>query len=161
MAIPEFIVRLREKIGNAPLWLSSTTAVVVRPGPAGDEVLLVQRADTHEWTPVNGIIDPGEHPHIAALREVAEEASVVAEVENLVWITVTDLVVYDNGDETRYLDHVFRCRYLSGEPFPADGEALQAVFFPLDELPPMPSHQAARVRVALQNPPRTLLGDLA
>ncbi len=70
MATPDFIVDLRAKIGHDALWLPGVTAVVVRPtigsthgvgseGGAVDEVLLVRRADTGEWTPVTGIIDPG------------------------------------------------------------------------------------------------------
>lgn len=160
MPTPEFILRLRDKVGNEPLWLSGATAVVVRPGADGDEVLLVQRADDSSWTPVSGIVDPGEHPHAAALREIAEEAAVIAEVERLVWLNVTELITYDNGDQTRYIDHVFRCRYVSGEPFPADGEALQAAFFPVHALPPMTPRQLACVRVALENRPETRLGDL-
>jgi len=68
MPTPDFVLALREKIGTASLWLSGVTAVVVR----GDEVLLVRRADTGAWTPVTGIIDPGEEPAVAAVREVEE-----------------------------------------------------------------------------------------
>ena len=62
MATPDFVLSLREKIGNDPLWLSGITAVVLR----GDEVLLVRRADNGAWTPVTGIIDPGEPERIRA-----------------------------------------------------------------------------------------------
>lgn len=158
MATPEFILSLRERVGTAPLWLSGSTAVVVRTTGAGEEVLLVRRADDGAWTPVSGIIDPGEQPHVAALREVAEEAAVLAEVDQLVWLTVTDLVTYANGDQTQYIDHVFRCRWVSGDPYPADGEATEAAFFPVDSLPPMAPVQAERVAVALANPDRTRLG---
>lgn len=161
MSIPEFILRLREKVGTEPLWLSGSTAVVLRTGKAGPEVLLVQRADTAEWAPVSGIVDPGEHPHLAAVREVAEETCVVAEVERLVWLAVTETITYANGDQTQYIDHVFRCRYVSGDPRPGDGEALQAAFFPVDALPPMTARQAACVRVAVDNQPEARLGDLA
>ena len=54
MPIPPFITDLRASIGNAPLWLSGVTAVVTR----GSDLLLVQRADTLQWTPVTGIVDP-------------------------------------------------------------------------------------------------------
>ncbi|PFG18030.1 ADP-ribose pyrophosphatase YjhB (NUDIX family) [Propionicimonas paludicola] len=158
MATPEFILTLREQIGTARLWLSGATAVVIRPTPSGEEVLLVCRTDNGQWTPVSGIIDPGEQPHLAALREVVEEAGVVAEVENLVWLTVTDVVTYANGDQTQYIDHVFRCRWVSGEPFPADGEATEAAFFAADALPPMTEDHARRVELALADPPRTVLG---
>lgn len=56
MPIPEFIVRLRHKIGHDPLWLPGTTAVVLD----GDRVLLVRRSDNGAWGPVTGVVDPGE-----------------------------------------------------------------------------------------------------
>jgi 8-oxo-dGTP pyrophosphatase MutT (NUDIX family) len=57
MATPDFVLSLREAVGTAPLWLSGVTAVVTR----GDDVLMVRRSDTGAWTPVTGIVDPGEH----------------------------------------------------------------------------------------------------
>lgn len=155
MPTPDFILRLREKIGNDELWLSGVTAVVLRgdgvgaAGEDGREVLLVKRSDTGQWTPVTGIIDPGEQPAVAAEREVLEEADIVAVAERLVWVNALDrVVVYDNGDRSRYLDIVFRCRYVSGEPSPADGENTDARWFPLTGLPPMSEHQRERVIVA-------------
>lgn len=143
-----------------PLWLSGSVAVVVRETACGDEVLLVQRADTREWAPVAGVIDPGEQPHEAAIREVKEEASVTATVDRLVWLTVTDMVTYENGDQTQYIDHVFRCTWVSGEPTPGDGEALQARFFPLTALPTLSEREATRLRVGLENRPEAYLGPL-
>lgn len=149
MPIPDFIVRLREKIGTDELWLSGVTAVVLRGEGAAREVLLVKRADTGEWTPVTGIIDPGEQPAVAAEREVLEEAGVVAVAERLAWVNATDrLVVYENGDQARYLDIVFRCRYVSGDPHPADGENTDARWCRLDALPAMSGTHAERIRVA-------------
>jgi 8-oxo-dGTP pyrophosphatase MutT (NUDIX family) len=144
-----------------PLWLSGSTAVVVRPGGTDDEVLLVKRSDNGQWSPVAGIIDPGEQPHAAAVREVEEEAGVVATVDRLVWLTVTDMVTYENGDQTQYIDHIFRCSWVSGEPYPHDGEATEARFFPADALPEMDDYSAQRVRVGLANEPEARLGDLA
>lgn len=147
MATPDFIIALREKIGTAPLWLSGITAVVLR----GEEILLVKRADTGEWTPVTGIIDPGEEPANAALREVEEEADVAAVVERLAWVRVTDPVVYPNGDRSQYLDLVFRLSWTSGEPNPADGENTEARWFPLDALPPLSDDMRTRIAVALED----------
>ncbi len=161
MPIPDFVADLRRAVGHAPLWLSGTTAVVVRAGVRGDEVLLIKRADDGAWSSVCGIVDPGEEPGEAAVREAAEEAGVRIEVERLVWMAVTDLVTYDNGDQTQYIDHTFRCRWLAGEPYPADGEASDAAWFPVDGLPPMPRMHGERVRVALENRPECRLGRLA
>lgn len=146
MATPDFVLDLRKKIGHDPLWIPAVTAVVLR----GSDVLLVRRSDTGAWTPVTGIVDPGEEPAVAAARETIEEADIVAHVESLAWVKAVDTVRYDNGDESRYLDLVFRCRYVSGEPFPADGENTAAAWFPLDALPEMSDDMRSRIRVAVE-----------
>ena len=61
-------------------------------------MLLVQRTDNGWWTPVTGIVDPGEQPADAAVREVLEEAGVVAVAEHLAWINVLPPMEYENGD---------------------------------------------------------------
>lgn len=149
MGIPDFVLALREHMGTAPLWLSGVTAVVCR----GDEVLLARRADTGAWTPVTGIIDPGEEPADAAVREVAEEAAVVVVPERLVMVSVTPRVTYSNGDVSQYLDVAFRMRWLSGDPHPADGENTDVRWFQRDELPSLSPDMADRVEAALANHP--------
>lgn len=121
MAIPDFIVELRDKVGTSPLWLSAVIAAVVRD----DEVLMVRRADDGRWEPVAGIIEPGEHPADTAEREILEEAGVVAEVERIVGVDVSDSSAYPNGDQVQFLEIVLRCKWISGEPYPADGEAAE------------------------------------
>ena len=115
-------------------------------GAAGQEVLLVRRADNGWWTPVTGVIDPGEEP--ADAGEVLEEADVVADAERLSWVHVLPPMTYENGDRAQYLDLVFRCRWVSGSPYPADGENTEARWFPLDALPDLPGTHEERIRVA-------------
>lgn len=164
MATPDFIVSLREKIGTEMLWLSGVTAVVLRDAastgadgstaapdaPTSREILLVRRADTGAWTPVTGIIDPGEHPAVAGAREVLEEANIVAVPQSLLRVGVTPEITYDNGDRSQYLDLTFRFDYVSGEPHPADGENLEAVWFPVTAMPPMSEDMTVRVAAALR-----------
>src|SRR3954447_10735306 len=114
MAIPSFVADLRAAVGHHRLWLSGVTAVVLRETELGEQVLLVRRADTGAWTPVTGIIDPGEQPAVAAAREGLEEASVVAVPERLSWVNALTPMRYANGDEAQYLDLTFRFRWVSG-----------------------------------------------
>lgn len=144
MPIPDFVRDLRAVIGTRPLWLIGATAVVLD----GDRILLIRRSDTGEWAPITGIVDPAEEPAVALVREAKEEADVDIEVERLASTWVTPPVVYANGDRAQYLDLSFRCRYLGGDPKPVDGEALEAAWFPLDELPPMRREFAERIRLA-------------
>lgn len=144
MATPDFILTLREKIGTDPLWLTGVSAVVVHDG----EVLLVKRADNGAWTPVTGIVDPGEEPATAAERETLEEAGIVARATALTWVHVIPPITYPNGDQSQFLDLVFRCEYVSGEPFPVDGENTEVAWFSLDALPEMDSNMVERIRGA-------------
>lgn len=155
MAIPEFIVELRAKIGTMPLWLVGCTAVVVRQDPTDPEVLMVQRADNGAWTAVTGIVDPGEHPAVAAVREVAEETGVTAVVERLAQLGVTREMVYPNGDRTEYVDLTFCARAVpgTGDPHPADGENTDARWVRYSALPaldpPVQQSMLARIDAAL------------
>lgn len=147
-------------IGHDLLWLPGCTAVVLRERGDGhsSEVLLLRRSDTGEWTPVTGIIDPGEEPHVAAVREVLEETCVVAEVERLVWVRAGDVVRHVNGDHAQYLDHTFRCRWVSGDPRPGDDEATEAAWFGVADLPPMRQVFLDRIACALADPGDVRLG---
>ncbi|WP_420174671.1 NUDIX hydrolase [Luteococcus sp. OSA5] len=159
MPTPDFILELRKHIGNALLWLPGTTAVVLRPGPRGDQVLCVKRSDNGAWTPICGIVEPGEDPHLAAVREAKEEAGVEIEIERLVWVSPTGLMQYDNGDQNDYLDHTYRARWVSGEAHVGDDESVEVGWFDLDALPkPMSEIQRRRIGVAVGNPPEVLLG---
>ncbi|MBS9532238.1 NUDIX domain-containing protein [Mycobacterium sp. M1] len=151
MAIPQFIVDLRTRIGHDPLWLIGVTAIVLYD----DRVLLVRRSDNGVWAPVTGIVDPGEEPADAAIREVAEETGVTAVPERLVWVHATAPVVHVNGDRAQYLDHVFVLNWQAGKPYPADDESTDARWFPVTALPPMPEHLRARISAGLVAGERT------
>ncbi len=127
MPIPDFIVELRRHVGHMPLPLAGVTAVVVR----GDEILLGHRSDNGALTPVTGIVDPGEEPADAACREALEEAGVVIRAERLVWVHQIARVTYQNGDQSDYLDLTFRCDWISGEPYPVDGELSSVAWYPV------------------------------
>jgi 8-oxo-dGTP pyrophosphatase MutT (NUDIX family) len=149
MPIPEFIVELRQHIGHAPLWLAGVTAVVIRDR----QVLLVKRADNQAWTPVTGIVEPGENPADCAVREVLEEAGIDVVARRLAWLHVTRPIVHANGDHAQYLDHVFRMDWVGGEPFPADDESLDVRWFDLAEAPPMSADMRRRIELASDDSP--------
>lgn len=155
MAVPDFVLALRKHIGTAPLWLIGCTAVVLREDLAGRQLLCVRRADNGTWTPVTGIVDPGEHPAVAAVRETLEETAITATVVRLSQVGVTGEVHYSNGDRTQYLDLTFRCEYVKGDPHPADGENSETCWVPIDELgtldPPVTPHMLARIEAALSD----------
>jgi 8-oxo-dGTP diphosphatase len=101
--------------------------VVLRPGSAGSEVLLVHRPAYDDWTFPKGKAEPGESDEDCALREVEEETGLECEV-------VREL------DETRYVDsrdrpkvvRYFLMRPLRGE-FSPHAEIDDARWLPVSE----------------------------
>ncbi|QWW19348.1 NUDIX domain-containing protein [Schaalia sp. 19OD2882] len=105
--------------------------------PTRVEVLVVRRTDNGAWTPVTGIVDPGEPPFVAAERETLEEAGVRARAVRLLSQDVVGPVVYPNGDRSDFVDSCFLLQWVQGEPWPADGENTQTLFVRADQVPPM------------------------
>ena len=145
MPIPDFILELRAKVGHAPLPLVGVSAVVIRD----HQVLLGRRSDNGALTPVTGLGDPGEEPADAAVREALEEAGVVIRATRLASVHQVPRVTYDNGDQADYLDLTFRCEWLSGDPYPADGEMSEVGWYDLESLPAMDSDMRRRIASAL------------
>ena len=146
MPTPDFVLRLRKKIGHDLLWLPGVTAVVF--DDVG-RVLLCQRADTGHWTLITGMLDPGEEPGPGAAREVLEETGVVAEMEGLVAVHSQEAMEFPNGDRCQFLNLVFRARAVSGEASVSDDESLAVGWFALDELPELSGRHRQRLQWAL------------
>lgn len=78
MGAPEFILKLREKIGHDPLWIPAVRGVVFNDD---GHVLLGQRSDNGRWALISGMLEPGEHPAPGLVREIFEETAVVVETD--------------------------------------------------------------------------------
>jgi ADP-ribose pyrophosphatase YjhB (NUDIX family) len=96
-------------------------------------ILLVRQAQGHtlegQWTIPWGLIDPGETPEAAVLREIEEEAGVAAEIVGL--LGIQSLPEPWEG----WLGIVFQCKHVSGLPVSDGGrETDRARFFSLHEL---------------------------
>ncbi|MEE3850879.1 NUDIX domain-containing protein [Gordonia sp. LSe1-13] len=151
MPIPDFIRDLRSHVGHRPLWLSGVSAVVLDDT---GRILLTRRADTREWAVVSGVLEPGEEPARAIVREITEETGVRAEVARLTSVDVTPMITYPNGDQTQYLDVCFLARHLEGDPHPADDENTAVEWFAPDHLPPdLAATSRLRIDKALRDEP--------
>jgi 8-oxo-dGTP pyrophosphatase MutT (NUDIX family) len=138
MATPDFILKLRERIGHDMLWIPAVRGVVF--DDAG-RVLLGQRADNGRWGLIAGILEPGEEPAQGLEREILEETGVVAVAERLVAVDGSGHVTYPNGDVCQFLTLVFRCRYVSGEARVNDDESLAVGWFRPEDFPELiPGH---------------------
>ncbi|MER7419128.1 NUDIX domain-containing protein [Micromonospora peucetia] len=142
MGVPDHILRLRERVGHDLLLLSSVSAVVC--DDAG-KLLLGRRTDDGRWSVVSGIIEPGEQPATAVVREVREEAGLEVEPVRLSSV-VSHPHTYPNGDRCEFLNLGFRCRLVGGTARINDDELLAVGWFPPDRLPALDRH--ARLVVA-------------
>ena len=98
-------------------------------------ILLTRRVDNDRWAVVSGILEPGEDPAPAALREIREETGIEACIVRLTSVDVTAPIVYPNGDHTQYLDLCFLAQHVSGEAHVADDENTDVAWFERDALP--------------------------
>lgn len=141
MPIPDFVRELRSEIGTKELWLPGVSAVVVRhhdeavarlPEP---EILLVRRADNDQWTVTSGILELGEDPAPAGVREVQEETGVISRPVRLAGVWAMPLITHPNGDKCRYFDTVMEFEWVSGRPRVNDDESVDVGWFGLTGLP--------------------------
>ena len=120
---PPHIPQLRGGGGAEYPWLAGAAGAGVRG--ADSKVLLVRRSDNGAWTPITGIVDPGESPALTCLREAQEEANVQIEVLELAQVKADPPMQFGNGDRCQFLDHTFLCRWVSGEAKVNDEESSQ------------------------------------
>jgi 8-oxo-dGTP diphosphatase len=102
----------------------------------GSTVLLVERAKPPRaglWSLPGGHIEAGEPAAAAALRELAEETGITAEMVGLV--DILDVITRDGAGAltAHFLLAVFCGRWTAGEPVAAS-DSRNACFVPLDGL---------------------------
>jgi len=141
MPIPPYIRAMRAHIGHDLLLLPGASAVV---RDDRGRVLVARRGDNGRWSIPAGMIDPGEQPAAAAVREVFEETGIVAEVAYLAG-AATHPVEYPNGDRCEYLNIWFHCVAVGGTLRPDGDESLAAAWFTLDDLPPLDEWSHLRI----------------
>jgi 8-oxo-dGTP pyrophosphatase MutT (NUDIX family) len=146
MAIPEYVVALRAKIGHDPLPLPGVIAVVLDDH---DRVLLVRRSDTGDWALTTGCLDPGEQPAAGAIREVHEETGIDVTVERLLSAEALDLSVAPNGDQIYWLAIGLLCRAVTADAHVNDDESIDVGWFEPSAVPPLPPHQQRCLALAL------------
>ena len=133
MPIPDFIQRLRQKVGTEML-LVPTAAAVIRDD-AG-RILLVRHIGSGRWSFPGGIIEPLETPANAVVREVWEETGLDVRPTRLVGVYGgSDFQVrYQNGDEICFVLSAFACEVRGGVPKPDAEEIDQAEYVSPNEI---------------------------
>jgi 8-oxo-dGTP pyrophosphatase MutT (NUDIX family) len=152
MPISPFVQQLRSKIGTDLLLLPGVSAIIFNP--AG-EILLQKRSDFGTWALIGGILDPGEEPADAIVREVFEETAVEVEPTRITGVYCTPLVRYPNGDQSSYIITTFLCRPVGGPgPRVNDDESLDVRYFNPRSLPELRPDHRLRIEQALSDSQR-------
>lgn len=91
------------------------------------QVLLTKHSQNKHWSFPKGLIDPGQTPEQAAVREVREEGGIEAEITGKVGYSK---YVYNlNGEKIFKVVTYFLMKYLSGDPENHDWEVSEAGWF--------------------------------
>lgn len=87
------------------------------------------------WQLPKGIIDKGETPEVAAVREVREEAGIEAELLKLIEKVEYWYVAAEKSEKVRFHKFVYfhLMRFKSGDVADHDHEVLEARWFDIDE----------------------------
>jgi 8-oxo-dGTP pyrophosphatase MutT (NUDIX family) len=114
MPTPDYIARLREKVGHDLLLVPSVTVLAF---DAQGRVLLVKHGDRGLWVAPGGSINPNESPADAAVREMWEETGLLIEPARILGVYGGPEfeVTYSNGDRVTYLMTVFEGRVAAGQ----------------------------------------------
>jgi ADP-ribose pyrophosphatase YjhB (NUDIX family) len=95
-----------------------------------ESVLFVRQAQGHalagQWSVPWGLVDVGESPEDAALRETLEESGIRAEIDGL-------LGIQDLPSEA-WLGLAFLCHHVAGEPMPDGTETDAAAWLSREEI---------------------------
>ena len=126
----------------------SAGGVVLRRVKRGLEVALAERTDrnTAERSVClpKGLIDPGESPEEAALREVAEETGLRTRILEALPEVRYHYVSPADGALVAKRVQFFAMAWEGGEPHPADGEMDRVCWCPLEEAPARLAYEGER-----------------
>ncbi len=136
----DYITDLRRKIGN-DLLLMPSAAVAIRDDKG--RLLLAKHHNFGMWVLPGGLIEPGETPADAAMREVWEETGLVVRLHRIIGVYGGPglLVTYPNGDRTAYVGTVFSGEPVGGELRPDGVEILDVRYFERSEVERLPHRE--------------------
>ena len=113
----------------------SAGGVVFRGDKGTIEVVIVSVGGQNRWQLPKGMVEKGESPETAAVREAREEAGVSSEVVQLIETIEYWYAGLDNGIRVRFHKrvHFYLLRYISGDTKEHDWEVNEARWVPIND----------------------------
>ncbi len=113
----------------------SAGCVIYRTGEGGAEVVLIRPKDHDSWALPKGLLEKGETPEAAALREVKEETGlegrILRKIDN---IKYTYNATWENPPERVFkIVTFYLMEHTGGDAMRHDWEVEEVAWFPVDE----------------------------
>lgn len=128
-----YIKELRAKIGNSLILLPSVAAVILN----SDNEILLQEKENEAWSLPAGMIEPGESPEEAIIREVEEETGLIVKPIKILNVFGGEDFRYEypNGDWVEYAVILFKCSVCSDTGVVSDSETKSIAYFDKTSMP--------------------------
>ena len=115
------------------------TAAAFIPDDDGRVLFIRENYDRRRYGPPGGLVEPGESPSEAVIREVYEETTLEVEVQHLIG------VYFFPDVPVPFLAFAFRCKVVDGKPtVPSTGEIAAIDWFDPARLPAPLTYLAPR-----------------
>ena len=133
MGASDYIKNLRDKIGNSLLMIPCVAAVILD----SDNKILLQEKSEEAWSLPAGMIEPGESPNTAVVREVQEETGLIVTPIKILGVFGGEdfRYVYPNGDSVEYTVILMKCSVISDSGRIIDTETRSLEYFDKASMP--------------------------
>ncbi len=124
----------------------SAGGVVYKKEGDNYSVLLIAVKKGTVWTLPKGLVEKGEKPEEAALREIREETGIIGELES--FLDKIELWFFQNEDGEKVRHHkivyYYLVKYVNGNPVEHDFEVEDVKWFQIDEAVKICSYEKDR-----------------
>lgn len=133
MSGSNYINDLRRKIGNSTLMIPSVAAVLLD----SSNRILLQEKDGEAWSLPAGMIEPGESPNEAIVREVKEETRLIVTPNKILGVFggQSFRYIYPNGDKVEYTIILMNCSIVGDTGQITDSETKSLQYYDKKSMP--------------------------